>query len=68
VVPLTGANVGRGELLEGGRERPALVDPVANRVLSTGEGAPTGRADDFRWPRGGAVNTEPNAPPATVKN
>jgi hypothetical protein len=39
VVPLTGANVGREELLEGGRERPAVVDPVANRVLSTGEGA-----------------------------
>ena len=35
MVPLTGANVGREELLEGGRERPAVVDPVANRVLST---------------------------------
>ena len=50
VVPLTGANVGRHEeLLGGAREEPALIDPVANRVRSRGEGVPTGRADDFRW-------------------
>ena len=50
VVPLTGENVGRREeLLGGAREQPALIDPVANRVRSTGEGVPTGRADDFRW-------------------
>jgi hypothetical protein len=58
VVPLTGtvATTGSGsqELLGGSRERPAVVDPVVNRALNTGEGvaAPTGRADDFRWPRG----------------
>jgi uncharacterized protein len=68
VVPLTGANVGREELLEGARERPAVVDPVADRVLSTGEGvaASTGRADDFTWPRG-TINAEPAAPPAAAK-
>jgi hypothetical protein len=46
-------------LLGGSRERPAVVDPVVNRVLDTGEGvaAPVGRADDFRWPRG-AMDTE----------
>ena len=67
VVPLTGANVGRHEELPGGaREEPALIDPVANRVRSRGEGVPTGRADDFRWPRG-AINTEPNASSAAAK-
>ncbi|HEY6753759.1 MAG TPA: DUF459 domain-containing protein, partial [Pseudolabrys sp.] len=61
-------NVGREELLEGARERPAVVDPVADRVLSTGEGvaASTGRADDFTWPRG-TNNAEPAAPPAAAK-
>jgi hypothetical protein len=35
VVPLTGANVGRREeLLDGAREQPAIIDPVANRVQS----------------------------------
>jgi hypothetical protein len=63
VVPLTGtvATTGSGsqELLGGSRERPAVVDPVVNRALNTGEGvaAPAGRADDFRWPRG-AMDTE----------
>jgi hypothetical protein len=67
VVPLTGANIGRREeLLDGAREQPAVVDPVANRVRGTGEAVPTGRADDFRWPRG-AINTEPNAQSAAAK-
>ena len=67
VVPLTGANVGRREeLLDGGREQPAVGDSVANRLRSMGEGVPTGRADDFRWPRG-ATNPEPNAPSAAAK-
>ena len=66
MVPLTGANVGRREeLLDGGREQPA-VDPVVSRLRSMGEGVPTGRADDFRWPRG-ATNPEPNAPSAAAK-
>ena len=34
-MPLTGANVGRREeLLDGAREQPAIIDPVANRVQS----------------------------------
>ncbi len=38
MVPLTGANVGRREeLLDGGREQPAVVDPVANRLRSIGK-------------------------------
>ncbi|MGZ3715197.1 MAG: SGNH/GDSL hydrolase family protein [Ktedonobacterales bacterium] len=67
VVPLTGGKVSSEELLGGGRDRPAVVDPVAIRVLSTGEGvaAPTGRADDFRWPRD--IITEPTAPTPAAK-
>ena len=67
VVPLTGGKVGSEELLGGGRDRPAVADPVAIRVLSTGEGvaAPTGRADDFRWPRD--IITEPTAPTPAAK-
>ena len=36
--------------------RPRAADPVATRVLTKGEPipAPTGRADDFSWPRGSA--------------
>jgi hypothetical protein len=67
VVPLTGANVGRREeLLDGAREQPAAVDPVANRGRGTGERVPPGRADDFRWPREG-INSEPNAQSAAAK-
>jgi uncharacterized protein len=67
VVPLTGGEVGSEELLGGGRERPAVVDPVANRLLNTGEGVapPTGRADDFRWPRD--IVIEPTAPTPAAK-
>ncbi len=52
-----------GDLLGGGR--PAQLtstDPVAAKVLSRGDAiaAPTGRADDFAWPRRG------DAPPVTL--
>jgi uncharacterized protein len=67
VVPLTGANVGhREQLLEGARQPPAAVDPVANRGRGKGEGGPPGRADDFRWPRQG-FNSESNAQSAAAK-
>ena len=38
-------------------------DPVASRVLTKGEPitAPTGRADDFAWPRGSAPIADPVA-------
>ena len=75
VVPLTSLS-GGDELLGGGPtraapspQRPAPVDPAASRVLTKGEPlpAPTGRADDFGWPRGNparpaAAATSPAAP------
>src|SRR5262245_2803422 len=56
VVPLTGANIGLEQVLLGG---PA-ESPGATVGLSTGHAVapPSGRADDFGWPRG-AVNEEP---------
>ncbi len=43
--------------------QPATTDPVAVRVLTKGEplSAPTGRADDFTWPRDNVVTAEPGA-------
>jgi hypothetical protein len=59
VVPLTALTTGQSELLGGGPARPASgPDPVATRVLTKGEAipAPSGRADDFSWPRGSAAS------------
>ena len=62
VLPLTGANVGSEQveqvLLGGPGESPG-----ATVGLSAGEAvaAPSGRADDFSWPRG-VVNVELAAP------
>src|SRR6516162_8043030 len=55
VVPLTGANVGLEQVLLGGPGE----SPGATGGLSTGDAvaAPSGRADDFGWPRG-VVNVE----------
>jgi hypothetical protein len=77
VVPLTAAAVAPEELMGGGRaqQRPPTTDATATRVLTKGEAvpAPTGRADDFSWPRGNqpqptAVPTaaEPAATPAAA--
>jgi len=79
VIPLTvsttaGAANGAEELLGGARPaaRPVTADPLATRVLTKGEpvAAPTGRADDFNWPRASAatVTSEPisPSPPATA--
>src|SRR5207245_328091 len=51
------------ELIGGGRANSSAVDASASRVLSKGESiaAPTGRADDFNWPRGSAL-IQPAAP------
>ena len=75
VIPLTVSTTGSAaeELLGGARPatRPLPADPLATRVLTKGEpmAAPTGRADDFNWPRGSAatVTAEPisPSPPAT---
>jgi uncharacterized protein len=78
-VPATAAPAGGEELLGGNRPaaaaRPLATDPLAVRVLTRGEAVvpPTGRADDFNWPRGGAatvtsepISPSPAAPPATT--
>ncbi len=69
VVPLTAVKVTPEELIGGTRVPPrAPIDATATRVLTKGEpiSAPTGRADDFSWPRGGPANAEPAAEPATT--
>src|SRR5262249_30435730 len=55
VVPLTGANVGLEQVLLGGpgETRGATVGLSAGEAVA----APSGRADDFSWPRG-EVNVE----------
>jgi hypothetical protein len=75
VLPLTAdTSVDSSNLLgDGGRTVPANADPMAVRVLTHGDPipAPSGRADDFSWPRpGGNANAEaapepvtPSAPP-----
>src|SRR5262249_18134114 len=63
VVPLTATGAAPEELLGGGRAVSApATDATVTRTLTKGETAatPTGRADDFNWPRG-AVNVEPGA-------
>lgn len=53
IVPLTASSVGTTELLGGAGSRPANVDALAARTLVKGEplAPPSGRADDFAWPR-----------------
>ena len=62
VLPLAASNVATEELIGGGRTPPAATDPTVIRTLTKGEpvAAPSGRADDFSWPRG-AANVEPGA-------
>jgi hypothetical protein len=61
VVPLTAMQAAE-ELIGSGRAAPA-ADATASRVLTKGEtvAAPTGRADDFSWPRGSVLNVQPTA-------
>jgi hypothetical protein len=67
VLPLTANGGGEGgDLLgAGGRTAPVAPDPVAREVLSRGDplSAPAGRADDFTWPRRGAVSAVPEVAP-----
>src|SRR6202022_3459983 len=67
VLPLTALNAGSDELLGGGKQNRAApaTDASANRVLTRGEPipAPTGRADDFSWPRSSGVHIDTNLPP-----
>jgi len=62
VVPLTAMQAGPEELIGSGRAAPA-ADATVSRVLTKGEtvAAPTGRADDFSWPRGSVLNVQPSA-------
>src|SRR5262245_46219600 len=62
VVPLTTTDKAASEELLGGRTaaRAPATDATATRVLTKGGpiAAPTGRADDFSWPRGKAASPE----------
>jgi hypothetical protein len=68
VVPLGPTVTGTDELLGAGAARPGGPDPLATRVLVKGEpvAPPTGRADDFAWPRRGPVPGEPGPPTPPV--
>jgi len=61
-LPLTTPSVGAEKVLLGGPtdRLPLTSDPVAARVLSTGEAVmpSTGRADDFKWPARGDITTD----------
>jgi len=66
VVPLNAVVVEREELIGGARtpaRAPVNNDATVSRVLTKGEPipAPTGRGDDFSWPRGGTPSAEPAA-------
>jgi hypothetical protein len=63
-IPLTASTGGPSELLGGAAARPIAADPVATRVLTKGEPvpAPSGRADDFSWPRNNAAIADPPPP------
>jgi uncharacterized protein len=65
VVPLTAMQMAPEELVGGGRASTSALDTSGSRVLNKGESAaaPTGRADDFSWPRG-ALNVQPAIPDA----
>jgi hypothetical protein len=66
VLPLTTTKVTPEELLGGGRaSRSPGLDATVTRVLTKGEpvAAPSGRADDFGWPRGTVVNEPTVGPP-----
>jgi hypothetical protein len=53
VVPLTAMQAASEDLIGGGRSGGSAGDAAASRVVGKGEAAaPSGRADDFSWPRG----------------
>ena len=71
VLPLTAVRAAPEELIGNVRPPPA-VDTTATRVLTKGEpiAAPSGRADNFSWPRGNVTlepaTNDPNATPASA--
>ena len=71
VLPLTAATNTDGKDLvgAGGHPAPPPPDPIATRVLSRGDAlaAPSGRADDFAWPRSSTEATStPEVAPEIV--
>jgi hypothetical protein len=66
VVPLTVSTGNSDELLGGSGAASARADATATGVLVKGDAvaAPSGRADDFLWPRGGVA--PPAAPVASA--
>src|ERR671935_2242808 len=64
VVPLTAMQIAPEELVGGGRPSTSALDATGSRGPGKGEpaAAPTGRADDFSWPRGSARNVQPAIP------
>jgi uncharacterized protein len=68
VVPLTATGGGEGGDLLGASNRPAQreTDPISTRVLTHGDAlaAPSGRADDFSWPRTDANAAAPDGTPS----
>lgn len=70
VVPLTMTSTGSEELLGGSGAAGLRADATAAGVLVKGDAvsAPSGRADDFWWPRGSPppVAATPPAPPAAA--
>ncbi|HXW24506.1 MAG TPA: DUF459 domain-containing protein [Xanthobacteraceae bacterium] len=73
VVPLTGNTGGADTLLGSGPARGTSPDPAVNRVLVKGDpvAPPTGRADNFAWPRPDTLPpstpvTEPTPDPAAL--
>jgi uncharacterized protein len=66
VVPLTANSGDSGDLAgAAGHATPTVSDPVAVKVLAHGDPlpAPTGRADDFSWPRPGVANNAADLAP-----
>jgi uncharacterized protein len=62
VVPLTAMQMAPEELVGGGRASASALAPSRGEPAA----APTGRADDFSWPRGSALNVQPATPDAGV--
>jgi hypothetical protein len=72
VLPLSTGGSENGDLLGADHPTQTTSDPIATKVLNRGDvlAAPSGRADDFSWPRPGAgASTTPDiAPQPTALN
>jgi hypothetical protein len=68
VVPLTAMQTAPEDLIGGGRAGGSAGDATASRVVGKGEAAaaPSGRADDFSWPRGTRKAPPPDSDAAAL--